>query len=146
MSSAINPLESKSRDPIIVAVEELNAGYKNTDFSKRPIGRMGKGELFIVVFKGQNGEWFENYAWQAGANVFAAQTLQGLLSKAHDSLFPSLRDPEFVRLVMAYTLAVIFSIATISVAVTWAANPALQGLFGTTGLLIGYLIGNRNAT
>jgi hypothetical protein len=53
-----------TNDPIIAAVEQLNAGYKNTDFSRRPTYEYRSTKIHTVVFKGQDGKWRENYVFE----------------------------------------------------------------------------------
>ncbi len=134
--------KNPSADPVIDAVVRLNSRYNNTNYSKRNPVHVGSGNLYTVVFKGEDGYWRENYVYERGSKVIAYLDLREMILDRGNGLIPSLRDPEFIKLMVISILTFMFAIAVTYLVIHTPDNKSLQVLTGLLGLTIGYLVGN----
>lgn len=132
------------RDPVISAVEALNAGYQNSDYAKRGPDQIGGANIYTVVFKGADGEWRENYVYERGNRRIAYHNIRELLMSRDNDLFPSETNLDLIRLWAVIAFTTIFGIAVVYLVITSPDNKSIQFLTGFVGLGIGYLVGNKS--
>ncbi|HXR26204.1 MAG TPA: hypothetical protein VN742_12630 [Candidatus Binataceae bacterium] len=129
-------------DPIVDAVKSLNSGYNNSKYSKRHLAQAGQGNIWAVVFLGENQQWYENYVYVLGSRMEAFYNLQILLAAKGHSFVPSLRDLDFIRLIVVAAMALLLVTATIYVSISDTKSSSLQVLSPLLTLVVGYLMGN----
>jgi hypothetical protein len=61
-------------DPVIAAVKLLNAGYNNSNYSKRQPQKLGPGRMYTVSYQGQDKAWYEDYVFEVGSTQRATTT------------------------------------------------------------------------
>lgn len=130
-------------DTIVEAVKRFNAGYNNTEHSVRSRESLGRGEVCVVVFKGQDQRFHENYVAIVKGKVFVYHTLPQLLRDRNASILDMTadRDRHIVYALMA--MAFIMLAVVLGLAVFDEDNKTLQVLTGLFGILTGYLVGKR---
>lgn len=131
------------KDPVIAAVEALNAGYLNSGYAKRGPDQIGGANIYRVVFQGRDGVWRENYVYERGNKRIAYYNIRELLMSRDNDLFPSEANLDLVRLWAVIAFTTIFGIAVIYLVIRSPENKSIQFLTGFVGLGIGYLVGNR---
>lgn len=136
-----------AEDPNVRAVKSLTSGYPgNTNFTvPRSLG-IGAGKIFVVSFKGQDGNWYEHFVLENGKTRTPYQTLEQLMSNwATNGLIPQqqVRDHEHTRLVMAYSLIIIFLLPIIYLLVQQPDSKNIQWLGSIVLILIGYVVGRK---
>ena len=90
------------KDPVIAAVEALNAGYQNSDYAKRGPDQVGGANIYRVAFKGGDGVWRENYVYERGNKRIAYYNIRELLMSRDNDLFPSETNLDLIRLWAAF--------------------------------------------
>ena len=131
------------KDPVIAAVEALNAGYQNSDYAKRGPDQIGGANIYRVAFKGRDGVWRENYVYERGSKRIAYYNIRELLMSRDNDLFPSETDHNLIRLWAVIAFTTIFGLAVIYIVIASPENKSIQFLTGFVGLGIGYLVGNK---
>src|SRR5260370_22668766 len=124
-SSPEKPLLS---DPILDSARNLNSGYNNSKYSKRHLAQAGNGNIWAIVFMGENQQWYENYVYELRGEIEAFYNLQTLLAKKGNSFVPSSRDPDFIRVIVVASMALALLLAIILVAITDSKNSPLHVL------------------
>jgi hypothetical protein len=129
-------------DPILEAVKKYNSDFNNSRYSKRFIVRAGKGNIWSVAFIGEDQRWYENYVYELGGELEVFYTLEMLLTRESPKFVPSSRDPDFIRLIVVSTMAIVLLLAITFAAISDSKNPSLQVLSPLLTLVAGYLMGN----
>ncbi|AXA39417.1 hypothetical protein [Rhizobium leguminosarum] len=135
-------VDPTDRDPVVAAVKQLNEPYKNTEFRRRPAYEYGSTKVHSVVFKGEDGEWRENYAFEKGKTIIAYHSLVDLLKDRKTYFLPFYQDHDSLKIITIILMALAFSAAFLYLVASGAKPESLQLLTGILGLLVGYLIGN----
>jgi len=135
-----------STDPVIQQVVSLNSGYKNSEYSKSPPDKVGTGKIYTVKFKGQDGDWRENYVFERGDDRRAYWSLGDLIKDGSNHIFSPFSDVDYLRVVVIAVLAVMFGAALTYLIVSKdAENKGMQTLITVFSLTLGYLVGKSTS-
>ena len=128
-------------DPVLLAVQALNAGWKNTEYSKRRPQPIGKGSMYTVVYKGQDDIWREDYVFEIGETRRAYHEVSTLVLDPLNNVIARQYSTDFIKLIVVSLLTLMFATSVIYLAISAPENKSLQVLTGLLGLTIGYFVG-----
>ena len=133
--------ETAAVDKVVEAVKQLNAGYLNTDYFRKPPEDLRSGKLYTVTFKGEDGHWRENYVFERGKTLKPYYSIRDMIKDSTTGIIPRATDTEFVKLMVISILTILFAVAVVWIVAVNPENKSLQVLTGLLGLTLGYFVG-----